>query len=328
MDSRTLGEYLVYFSHGSHVIPMQKFFYIGIFFFLITLFPTPLLAGSVPAGFSKDQIWFSKDPFFVGDSIFINTLIYNSSPYQFEGIVTLKDATTTIDKRTFTVQGGGSSQVISFPWIVTAGKHDFSALIVSDVFTSGTSSITSASIPATETTKVKRFADYDKNTNGVGDSTEPPPPVRPVAQTKLTPTILTNPLPDNPISLVEYTISNDAPAPVAALALPVVGSVESFRVDQGTKASKNLTNIETRIASQNATTTNALLSSARTHASLGWSMLKNSATEGGLWKTPFDYLKLFIALIGHFFTVNVYAFYVLFLLILYQIVRTLIRIFF
>lgn len=244
-----------------------------------------------------------------------------------EGIVTLKDGTSTLDKRTFTIQRGGNSQVVSFPWIVTAGNHNFSAIILNDVFTNGTSSITSVSIPATETPKVKRFADYDKNANGVGDSTEPPPSRVIVELKKIATSTLLPSLPPDPISAVEQTITNEVPTPVAALALPVVGSVESFRVAQGTKASKNLNSIEARIASQKATTT-ALPIGNETHTSLGWGMLKDGVTNGAVWKTPFDYVRLLIALTGHFFTVNVYAFYILLLLILYQVVRTLIRIFF
>ena len=289
---------------------------------LILTFPSELFARILPAGISKDQIWFSKDPFFAGDNITISTLVFNSSNYRMQGTMTLKDGTSTLDKRTFIVEGGGGSQVVAFPWLVRAGTHSFSALIEKGEFTFGTSSVASSTLSATETSKVKRFADYDKNKNGVGDSTEPtPPPALPV-KTKSSIS-----LPADPIKSLEQKVSDEAPAPVTSVALPVIGTIESVRVAQAGKANKNLDSIEGVIAAHQGTTSDALNIAAGGRGRAGWSMMKDGLSSGQVIRSPFDYLRLLLALIIHFFTANPYAFYAVLLLLLYKLIRVIIGLF-
>lgn len=295
---------------------------------LLALAPAQLFAKTLPAGFSKDQIWFSKDPFFVGDNITVNTFVYNSTAYRMSGSILLKDGTTTIDKRTFILEGGGSSQTIAFPWVVTPGTHNFVALIEKDEFTQGTSSLASSTITSTETSKVKRFADYDKNANGVGDSTEPPPPV-PVKFSKSTTSTSTIniSLPADPIADVKQRISDEAPTPVSSVALPVISTIENVRLSQGGKAGKSLDRIESIIAAQSGTTSDAVKLEHGGRSSAGWSMLKDGLSSGQVVRSPLDYIKLLFALVLHFFTNNPYAFYILLLLIIYKLASLVIGLF-
>lgn len=301
--------------------------FISILFLLTSItavFPQTVIAKTLPAGFSRDQIWFSKDPFFVGDNITVNTFVYNSSVYRMTGTMTLKDGTSTVDKRTFIVEGGGSFQAIAFPWIVTPGTHNFSALIERDEFTQGTSSIASSSITITETVKVKRFADYDKNNNGVGDSTEPPPPPVPIKKVSTSSEIA---LPQNPVQTVSNEITDNAPTPVSAVAIPVIGTIENIRLSQTEKAGKNLNLAIGNIASSQSTTTQALKDARGGTVRAGWSLMKDGVVSGQIVRSPFDYLKLLTSLVVHFLASNQYVFYALLLLLIYKLIRVAISLF-
>jgi hypothetical protein len=123
-------------------------------------------------------------------------------------------------------------------------------------------------------------------------------------------------------------ITDVAPTPVSSIAVPVLGSVENFRLAQGNKAEKNLVNAEAKLAAHEGTTTSSLNSGAGGATSASWELVKRGVENGSVWKTPFDYFKLFLAIIAHFFTTNIYAFYSLVLLVIFLIVRTTLRFFF
>lgn len=286
--------------------------------FLGIIFPEQALARTFSAGFSKDQLWFSKDPFFAGDSIVISTLIYNSSLYRMEGSVILKDGTTTVEKRTFIIEKG-ASQVVDFPWVATSGNHNFSALIERNQFISGTSSVSASSIATSETAKVKRFADFDINKNGIGDSTEPTPVKKATTSVFVVPT--------NPVKTIEQKIVDEAPTPVSSVAIPVIGVLESVRVDQAGKSSKNLDTAEGQIAAHLGTTTESLRIQNGGRSGAGWSLMKSGITDGQIFHSPFDYVKLFLALLTHLLTSNPYVFYVLLLLVSYKLIRLTIGLF-
>lgn len=298
---------------------MKKIFTYIAFIFLAAALPQQVFARTLPAGFSKDQIWFSKDPFFAGDNILISTLIYNSSEYRMEGSVILKDGTSTVQKRTFAIEKG-DAQVINFPWLATSGTHNFSALIERNEFITGTSSLTASPITTSETAKVRRFADYDLNNNGVGDSTEPTPAKKLPTSSPLT-------LPVNPIKTVEQTIVDKTPEPVASVAIPVIGGVESLRMDQAGKSAKNLDYAEGAITARLGVTTQALQKDKGGRSAAGWSLVKDGVVSGKVFRTPFDYIKLFLALVTHFITTNPYIFYILLTLVFYKLIRLAIGLF-
>lgn len=86
------------------------------------VFSVPL-AYAAPVGFPTQQIWFSKEPFFAGDTVTISTLLVNSSTATFSGTVVFLDNGVPIDERTFSLAPGRSSEVISIEWGATAGDH-------------------------------------------------------------------------------------------------------------------------------------------------------------------------------------------------------------
>ena len=56
-------------------------------------------------------------------------------------------------------------------------------------------------------------------------------------------------------------------------------------------------------------------------------MMKDGLSSGQVIRSPFDYLRLLLALIIHFFTANPYAFYAVLLLLLYKLIRVIIGLF-
>lgn len=287
---------------------------------LAFIYPGVALARIVPAGFSKDQLWFSKDPFFVGDNITISTLVYNSSNYRMQGVMNLKNGTTTLDKRSFIIEGGGNSQVIAFPWVVTSGTHYFEVHIENSEFTQGTNTLASSTVAAVDTAKVKRFADYDKNYNGVGDSTEPiidPVPVSIKSTSSLQ-------LPANPVNTVKQEIEDTAPTPVSSIALPVIGTIESLRQGQAAKAEHRIKNIEEIISSHAVATSTDGNREMKSH---GWTTIFDGLSNGQVVRSPIEYLQLLLALVLHSLVGNPYVFYILLLILLYKLSRITIGLF-
>ena len=289
-------------------------------FFVIFLAVMPGLAfaRTIHAGLPSEQLWFSKDPFFAGDTITIFTLVFNSSNYRLSGTMTLKDGTSTLDTKPFVVDAGGGSQVVTFPLLVTKGNHSFSALITQDQLRQSSTLQTDAFITATQTPKVVRYADDDKNQNGIGDSLEPPPPPpsKSIAQSATTAPASTVPT-SKDVRREEGIILANVPTPIVNAAVPVLGAIEDFRVTEAVKALRNLALIEGELHTS--------ISKAK---GSGWELLGSGITSGEVAKSPFEHVKLFIALILRFFTANPYAFYVVLLFVLYKLARLIISLFF
>ncbi len=288
--------------------------------FAILLLPATGEARVVHAGLPSEQIWFSKDPFFAGDTITIFTLVFNSSNYRLSGTMTLRDGTGTLDAKPFVVDASGGSQVVTFPWLVTKGNHTFSAIISQDALSQNGTMLTDALITATRTPKISRFADDDKNQNGIGDSLEPPPPAPSPAKQATTSLVATSALTvptSKDIRAEEGAILANAPTPIVSAAVPILGAIEDFRVTEAVKALRNLVQLESTMSHGTTTADTS-----------GWKILGTGMTSGEVVKSPFDHLKLFIALILRFFTENPYAFYAVLLLLLYKLVRMITRLFF
>ena len=93
-----------------------KFSYI---FFIAPIFA---FAATVPAGIPTGGIWFSKEPFYVGDQISVNTLVFNATSDVIRGSLELLDGVTILQQKDVAVDPGDSS-VVSFPVQVTRGDR-------------------------------------------------------------------------------------------------------------------------------------------------------------------------------------------------------------
>ncbi len=286
------------------------------------LFPFAASALSIPAGILKDQIWFSKDPFFAGDTITIFTFVFNSSDYRLSGTMVLTDGTTTIDKKTFTVLPSGGSQVVSFPWTVTRGQHNFSAKISENQLDKVTGGVVNTPISTIQTVSVKRFVDLDTNHDGTPDRKElhtliKAAPLLPPTQAPI--------LPANPIKTLEQSISDNAPLPVSSTAIPVIGFMEEIRVSQAKSANRSVLKAALNLASDAALQEG--IGVATPISTSAWGVFTHGITSGEVAKSPLDHVKLFLALIWQLFTTNMYAFYALLLLVIYKAIRLVFQLF-
>lgn len=317
------------------------------------LFPFTLFAGTVPAGVPDRSLWFSKDPFFVDDTITIYTLLYNSSSYRFVGTLSLFDGTTTIGEKDFALNGSGASLVVSFPWTVTNGNHAFSGTITSkELFTNGGVKVNEP-VTMMQTGEVKRFADIDTDHDGMGNATDTDDDndgLTNVEEKKLG----TNPLnadtdhdgindkedkqpliknivtkivdvaPGTLPSSILKKMTDRVPNSVLDKALPIIGNLETYRTSAYVHAEGAIaTAVERIVREQSATSTSANASQAQVssgHPS-GWQVFRAGAKSADVVHSPFAYARLLSMLIWQFMLSNVYVFYSLSLLVIYYICR-------
>jgi hypothetical protein len=334
-----------------HIVSLAAILVLG------TLFPVTLLAATAPAGVPKDALWFSKEPFFAGETITVFTVVYNSTDYRLSGTMELRDGTTTLAKKDFIVETLGASQIVSFPWTVTAGSHLFSAVITQDELRKEGGVLSDQSLAATKTTGAKRFADLDTDHDGLGNimdtdddgdglmdaeekklKTDPLNPdtdgdgisdkkdAHPLTKDKVKAATTTPLVPvsakNETVTLVEETMKTTLPEPIVSKAVPILGAIEDFRTKQAGAADDSVHALIKTIAIQTGATTSGVGKVG------GWSTLGKGVTHGDIAKSPFQYVKLFFALIWNLATSSVYIFYILILLILFKLVRALFRLFF
>ncbi|MEK7558326.1 MAG: hypothetical protein AAB507_00690 [Patescibacteria group bacterium] len=80
-------------------------------------------------GFIPGNIWYSKDPFFAGDSVSIHTIVFNSSEDGFSGTVLFYDSDKLLGKVPFSIGGSGQFKDVSIEWKVIEGYHKVFAVI-------------------------------------------------------------------------------------------------------------------------------------------------------------------------------------------------------
>ena len=308
---------------------------------------------TVLAGVPKSPLWFSQDPFFAGETVTIYSVVYNSTPYDFSGSLEMKDGTTPVGRKDFTIKAGEGAQVVSFSWRATQGNHTLHAEIVDKNFLSSDQSAFAANVPTLGTGDVKRFADVDTDGDRIGDTLDTDDDgdgLSDVAERKLgtSSTIADTdldgipdgkdphplkkdelpPAPPPPPPVVEKKVPNFIekkildimPAPIVRTALPIMSNIDEIRTD----AASSSTNHAERVARSLPPPSQV---NASTSTGASWGRMVAGVNDGELVRSPFQYAKLFFFLILKFFTANIFAFYILCLLIIYKIVKTVIGLF-
>lgn len=327
----------------------------SIFLFCLILTPHLAQAETVPAGVADRALWFSKEPFFEGESITIYTLLFNSGTNQLSGTLTLYDGTTTIAAKTFSVVGGGASSVVAFPWKVTGGSHVFTAVITSKEFLTTTLAQANDTVSTPKTGEVKRFADLDTDADGLGNKTDTDddndgltdleekrigsnPLVVDTDTDGIIDKLDPHPLTKEPAKKILETetaiaaepatlptaVADKLPEPVLNTAIPVIGAIESYRIKQEATAEASLQKTIGELASY-ATSSGAYADPAKP---TGWEVFKEGALSEQVIKTPFQYVKLLFQILWQSLLGNTYVFYAFLLFIAFSIVRFVWGIFF
>jgi len=114
-----------------------------VFFLLFLLYAGDVFAQSNinNAGFTPGNIWYSKDPFFAGDTVDIHTIVFNSGPGELSGIVEFYDNDIFLGEIPVTVPPLGGFKDVNISWKVKEGLHKIFAVIKEPKITfSGSSS--------------------------------------------------------------------------------------------------------------------------------------------------------------------------------------------
>ncbi len=149
---------------------MKSFFAVVVFFLAII---TPVYAVDAPlknAGFLPSNIWYSRSPFFSGDSIRIYTIIFNGSSEDLVGVVEFLDNGTLIGKTDFSLASGGRARDVWVDWVAKDGKHAITARL-SGVYAIGVGGKKrSIVLENVETAKNELNVDFDTDKDGIGNS--------------------------------------------------------------------------------------------------------------------------------------------------------------
>lgn len=278
--------------------------YIGILmFFTFLLIPSYFaLAQTSSAGFIPGNIWYSKDPFQEGDKIKIYTLIFNPDNRQLSGTVFFFNKTTFLGNKDFTATGKGLKD-ISIDWTATAGDNVIFAQIQNAKFLNSNNTYEDASLSETKTSESKRSVSKKitttTNTNNISVNTEK------------------DNIATDTISSVQNFITENTPEVVAKTIDTTTTKLETFRKDLSVSSTNKKEEVKKEIKN--------IEKIANTSSSKDTKVAGSSASNQGVFLKPFKYTELFaLSLFSTVFN-NKYIFYGLIVLVIFFIVRFVIK---
>lgn len=126
-------------------------------------------------GFAEGNFWLSKTELVEGDVVYMYALLVNSEADRLDGDVVFSNVRTSEqvgNSVPFSLEGNGTSTVVSVAWRALAGQHQFGAQIVNATFTDGFGTTSSATASLTSNITVTVTVDIDSDGDGVGDEKE------------------------------------------------------------------------------------------------------------------------------------------------------------
>mgnify|MGYP001568653271 CR=1 FL=1 len=109
------------------------------------------------SGFVPGNIWFSKAPSSVGETVKIYTMVWNASKEDISGTVSFFDNDTLIEKQEFILAGEGSSKILSAPWKSKEGYHKIYAVITESFSSQRGSKVSEVSLEYSKTKEDEKF---------------------------------------------------------------------------------------------------------------------------------------------------------------------------
>jgi hypothetical protein len=162
----------------------------------------------------------------------------------------------------------------------------------------------------------------DTDGDGINDSTDK----RPLAFDKNeTPIATTTQIIVGSAHALEDKIKTAIPEPVLSKAIPVLGYIEDFRIGQAKRGATGVDAAREAVAVDETASTTP---NNNKQTKGGWTLLAEGVREGEVFTTPFAYVKLFVAQLYYSLTSSPYIFYPFILLVIYQLVRFILRLFF
>lgn len=259
------------------------------------------------AGFVQSNIWYSKDPFYVGDKVRIYTVIFNGSAYDLTGAVEFLDNGTSLGKTNFSLSSSGRAQDLWIDWKATSGSHTITARLV-NVIADGPNGKQSVSLPGAETGKSERVVDLD--------------PIAKEAQVKIEAQKVSDAHTQTlgKVNDALQAVNSTIPAPVKEAASSSMNTIERFRIGEGYQVRLAKEQKQKEITAIQAVEKLALTDKNKTVRSATDTML-NTAEK------PFAYVVLAILTVLQYFLEWQILFYGVSLYIIYRIIKWVVYLF-
>ena len=150
---------------------------LSVFFILcgLLLLPSVVLAQKKINSFGiiKSTIWYSKDPFFAGDSVRIYSGLFNGSDQDITGVAGFYVNNILVGSRDFSLPGGGVFEHIWADWLAFPGEHTVSVKITSAVIDPKIGESTPILLADLFTATDTVFVDIDTDKDLIGDMEDP-----------------------------------------------------------------------------------------------------------------------------------------------------------
>ncbi|MDO8655442.1 MAG: hypothetical protein Q7R48_03475 [bacterium] len=153
---------------------MAKAYWLQIFLLGLFVF-VPLLIFAAPlsnTGFLQGGIWYSKDPFFAGETVRAYAAIFNSSNEDLAGTVEFLDNKKSLGNAEFFVERGGKFAQVWVDWNVTEGEHLVEAVITKASIIRVGSSPVAIELQQAKVQESLRQIDKDTDKDGIGNKTD------------------------------------------------------------------------------------------------------------------------------------------------------------
>lgn len=276
----------------------------GLLLIILILFASPVFSAGPAidnAGFVQSNIWYSKDPFYVGDKIRIYTVIFNGSAYDLSGAVEFLDNGAFIGKADFALASGGRVRDLWVDWKATEGKHTITARFA-NVISDGPNGKQSAVLGSAEAGKSERVVEMD--------------PVAKAAQVKIDEAkdAEASARASAKVENLIQTVSEVIPLPVKEGVSSGKAFIEEFRIGEAYQLKLAKENKQKEIANIKADEAKALASGVKTVRSQTDAMI-NTAEK------PFAYVLLALFTIGQYIFQWQILFYGVLLYVLYRLIR-------
>ncbi|OGI74196.1 hypothetical protein A2740_01535 [Candidatus Nomurabacteria bacterium RIFCSPHIGHO2_01_FULL_43_16] len=274
---------------------------IGIVLFLILfLFPiNRILAQTTNAGFVPANIWYSQDPFEEGDKVKIYTVIFNPDSRQLSGSVIFFNNSVFLGKKDFTAEAKSVKDVY-LDWTATVGEHSIFGKIENAKFLVSLGKYEEVYLAENETSKSLRTV--SKKIITVADTTDPSAITNPILN-------IVNAVSFEPIKNIGKIIGDNTPEFIAQPTISTANMVEELRINAGIVLETKRKEVKENIRALDPSTEEAAPGSNSPEA------------EPSKFLKPFKYAELFaLALFSTTFN-NKLIFYTVLILIIFFLLR-------
>lgn len=265
-----------------------------VFFLILSIFPVCKVYAQSNAGFVRGNIWYSKDSLEEGDKVKIYTAIFNPDSRELSGAVTFLDNTIFLGKKNFVVGTKGVKDV-SIDWTATVGTHTIFGRIDGAKFLVSAGKYEEADLTENETEKSSRTVSK-KITSKTTEEIKSGLSISDIASS---------------IENTEKFVEEKTPDYVIKPVVSTLNAVENFRQDTATLSNNKNEEIKNEIKT---------LDNKKTGTTI--------KTQTNRFLKPFKYVELFFLYLISFIFNNKFIFYGVLVLVVFFILRYILRLIF